>query len=556
MNFQRRIVEFLIFLAATASIPAQDPVFRVSTQLVETSVIATDGSGNPVTNLRKEDFSLLEDGKPMQIAQCYAAAAIAAGPPPALPKGVYTNRPELLPHSPRTVTAIVLDYLNTPWTAQTATREQLLDVLRKLDPNDIVALYTMGTELQVLHDYTTDRKSLVEQLGKSPGLLSLRSRDTGELLRLSSARWERAFGERSAQADNASRATLQRSRTLLTLQTLSILARHMAGIPGRKNLVLMSAGFPLTVLPQTTTTVKVIMSETHGLRIDNMPNPASTANAGEASLFLDTMDRTLDSINAAGVSIYGIDVNGLLVPMTPAEDGSIFNVANRDLAAANSAVGDNHASLAELSSRTGGLSTLRSNDISGALSRVLTDARHAYTLTYYSPNDRLDGKARKIDIRTSRPDIKLRYRNTYVPADHSKVTQSARNELSSALTIPISQNAILLTAHLQPGQSGQIDAAVQIESRQLALLPNKDRWTGAVDILLYQLFPDGKMKGQQLALPLNLDSAAYQTLLRKGLIVRKSLTREKDAFALRIVVRDANTGNIGTLDAPFAHLSN
>ncbi|MBI4893806.1 MAG: VWA domain-containing protein [Acidobacteria bacterium] len=543
-----------IILYLNAALPAQDPVFRVSSRLVEISVIADGADGKLVSDLKKEDFSLFEDGKPQQLSHCFTAASLeSAGPPPVLPKGVFSNRPELLPHSPRTVTAIIIDYLNTPWSAQTATREQLLRFLRTLEPSDVVALYTMGTELNILHDYTTDRKSLIDQLSKSPGLLSLRSRNDSELINLSASRWERAFGENSARADNASRATLQRSRTLLTLDSLATVARHLAGLPGRKNLVLMSAGFPLSILPQTETTVKVIMSETKGLRIDNMPIASSAMGSGEASLFLDTMNRVINTVNTTGVSIYGVDVLGLIVPISSAEGGSTFEIANRDLASF-SPVSANHASLAELSARTGGLATLRSNDIEGSLRRALNDARYAYTLAYYTPNDRLDGKPRRIEIRTNRPGVKLRYRNIYTPIDETRTASAAKGELQNALSSPISQNSLLLTAQLQPAENGQFHLALQIESRQLSLKENGGQWTGSVDILLYQGSLDGKLRGQQISLPLKLDANSYKSVLQKGLILRKTLTREKDARYLRIVVRDASSGNIGTLDARLESL--
>src|SRR5215217_1158400 len=43
--------------------PAQDEVVRVTTNLVQADVIVTDKSGRQVTDLRPEDFEVLEDGK-------------------------------------------------------------------------------------------------------------------------------------------------------------------------------------------------------------------------------------------------------------------------------------------------------------------------------------------------------------------------------------------------------------------------------------------------------------------------------------------------------------
>src|SRR5689334_896169 len=43
--------------------PPQDEVIRVTTNLVQADVIVTDKSGRQVTDLRPEDFEVLEDGK-------------------------------------------------------------------------------------------------------------------------------------------------------------------------------------------------------------------------------------------------------------------------------------------------------------------------------------------------------------------------------------------------------------------------------------------------------------------------------------------------------------
>ena len=42
----------------------EDPVIRVITELVELRVVVTDKKGQPITDLRREDFVLLEDGRP------------------------------------------------------------------------------------------------------------------------------------------------------------------------------------------------------------------------------------------------------------------------------------------------------------------------------------------------------------------------------------------------------------------------------------------------------------------------------------------------------------
>src|SRR5512146_3497712 len=51
-----------------AAIDKQTPTFKVDVKLVNVFVTVTDANGAPVGGLKKEDFKLLEDGHPEQIA--------------------------------------------------------------------------------------------------------------------------------------------------------------------------------------------------------------------------------------------------------------------------------------------------------------------------------------------------------------------------------------------------------------------------------------------------------------------------------------------------------
>ena len=52
---------------AQAPNPQQETVIRSTVRLVQVSVVVEDKKGNPVTNLKPEDFTLLDDGTPADI---------------------------------------------------------------------------------------------------------------------------------------------------------------------------------------------------------------------------------------------------------------------------------------------------------------------------------------------------------------------------------------------------------------------------------------------------------------------------------------------------------
>src|SRR5687767_11013598 len=118
----KKLVSAALFAGtAAAGLLAQQettPIFRAGTTLVEFSVVATDENGQPVTDLKPNEISIVQNGKPQPIAffrfEGSAFTPDAVEPPrESIAPGIFTNRPEYSPGPARNVTAIVLDSLNT-----------------------------------------------------------------------------------------------------------------------------------------------------------------------------------------------------------------------------------------------------------------------------------------------------------------------------------------------------------------------------------------------------------------------------------------------------------
>jgi len=130
---------------------------KVSTRLVQASVVVEDKHGNPVTGLKKEDFTLLDDKQPQTISVFSVTTnRIPSTPSPPTPPDTFTNRISGSRDVPSNVAVILLDGLNTEFTDQAFARQQVIKFLLQIEPQDRVALYTLGNELQILHDFTGD----------------------------------------------------------------------------------------------------------------------------------------------------------------------------------------------------------------------------------------------------------------------------------------------------------------------------------------------------------------------------------------------------------------
>jgi hypothetical protein len=70
--------------------------------------------------------------------------------------------------------------------------------------------------------------------------------------------------------------------------------------------------------------------------------------------------------------------------------------------------------LRELAGNTGGAVVLNTNDVKGGLARITSDLGAYYLMQYYSTNAKLDGKYRRITVKTKRPGIQVRARDGYL----------------------------------------------------------------------------------------------------------------------------------------------
>jgi VWFA-related protein len=141
--------------------PPDSPVIRTTTHLVQVSVVVTDKKGQPITGLKKENFTPTDESNPQQIAFLSAEAPRPATPTTPLPKNVYTNRYELKGQDPGAVTVVLFDSLNTSPQDQEYLRQQVVKFLKILKPQDHVAIYALTTKLLLLHEFTQDSSALV-----------------------------------------------------------------------------------------------------------------------------------------------------------------------------------------------------------------------------------------------------------------------------------------------------------------------------------------------------------------------------------------------------------
>ena len=279
----------------------QVPVFRSSAHLVQVNFVVHDSHGRPIDDLKKTDFLVTENGKPQPISFFWEASADKSAAPSApLPPHIFSNVIAQNRDVPTSVTVVLLDLLNTSWNDQLYARKGLLKFFQQLQPQDRVAIFALGRHsLTLLPDYTTDASSLIARLEKATGEIPTEL-DASTVNTDAQSELRNLGLDAIADASQREADFYTSGRIVNTLSTLEAIAQHLSGVPGRKNLIWLSGGFPLTI------------------GFDEVPTIGSTR---EQRTFTREMDAAVRALNNSGVAVYPVDARGLMI--VPGFDASV-----------------------------------------------------------------------------------------------------------------------------------------------------------------------------------------------------------------------------------------
>jgi VWFA-related protein len=537
---------------------------RVSTRLVQVNVVVTRHNGQPVPGLTADDFEIWDTGHKQKISSFSVQSSEAvAKATAALPPGTYTNRIEQQAGAPASVTVILLDGLNTHFEDQTYAKKRLIRFLDQIQPDDHVGLYTLGSGLRVLHDFTADSSSLLTALKDyakrksleakgsergQPGATAAAPYAANPSKASPDARIEMGLDDYLQQTEQPSADWYSMDRTLTTLDAVTAIARRLSQIPGRKNLVWVASSFPFTI-------------------------GAGTANAqnvtrGQRS-FGPEIERTERALNNANVAIYPVDARGLVGkseanPNVSAAQSGASHVPSpfrsRMEAESPTITGlgqltPTHDTMDVLADETGGRAFYGSSDIMGSIRRVFEDSRLTYTLGYYPSDSNWDGKFHEIKVKVRKSGANVLYRKGYLAlAEKPLDAEDQRAAMMKTAGEPLDATAIGLTVHESPRpQPAVLPLTVNIETQGVVFSQQSGRWVASLNLLFAQMGPGGQMvKGLTQPVRMHLTDDEYHQLLEKGLSISGKLGISSSAEKLRVIVLDDASGAEGSVTVPLA----
>jgi VWFA-related protein len=581
---------------------AQQPpgvTFQVEVNYVDVDVVVTDDQGRFVTGLTRDDFTVLEDGKPQKI-DTFSLVEIPVEKPDeivvegrTIPADTRTNRK---PFAGR-VYVIVLDDLDVSAMRSTPVRDAARRFVREhMAANDLGAVvYTSGRS-DAAQEFTTNRELLIRAIDKFQG----RRMRSLSLERLDEYYQRIAYGynlrndadpntgsinsqDPAGYGRTSDPTELERgTRALTVLDTLKNTAEFLGSVRGRRKAVLFfSEGLDYPIRD---------VFGAHDATVIIRATQDAISTAARANVNYYTIDprglagMTTDFMESAGIG-NGVGTTGpvLLVPGTntpvsgvTGASGGVFNVQDELLQEFRTS----QDTLRELAEQTGGLAAVNTNDVTPAFQRIADANSRYYVLGYYPPTHPRDGRFHKIEVRVTRPGVRVEARRGYASPRGRTAAERKRDEaarqarearrpdgkrtstpLIGALTSPIQQSGLTFSVQAAPfkhtADEASIALAIEIDGVRLpyAAPDAKGLASNKIELSFFGLSDRGKaVSAAWSELELNLRPETRDRVTAHGVRANPRISLPPGRYQVRIGARETVGGQTGSvfydLDVP------
>jgi VWFA-related protein len=516
---------------AAPQIPAQAPahtpaVVKVTTEIVLVNVVARDKHGNVIEGLKRDDFTVLEDGKKQDIAsfdfekvdQMVMAGAAGETVTGTAEKGglLNTKVQKSLDARDRRLMLMFFDFsAMEPDDIDRTVAAGKKYVQKMMQPADLVALMSLSSNLSLDLDFTDDKDKILAKLSSYNN-----SAGQGFENGLEGSSSGEAETSGSYTPDDTDYNTFSADRKLLALESVM---SAMGKIPQKKSLIYFS----------------------NGITQSGIDNQSALREATAAAV-------------RANVSIYPVDVRGLssFPPGGQAQAASLHgNAAYTGASILNDLNGNDSSqeTLYTLAADTGGKAFMDTNDLSGVFSVVQKDTSAYYVLGYTSSNHLKDGRYRRLKVTVNRPDVKLEYRaGYYAGRDYQHMGTSDReaqleDELAAELPdtdLPVYAGAAYFR---QDDTHYYLGVSLVIPGSQIPFVSAQEKDKATIDII-GQVLEDGKLPVGRLRDTVKLTLDSSQQVRRKNVQYNTGFMLAPGNYHLKFVVRENSTGRMGSFE--------
>ncbi len=543
-----RVVTLLVLTQAGLLVSAQTPqpqgaspqspqaVFRATAHLIVQTVTVRDKNGKAVLGLTAKDFVVTEDGQPQDIAfveyEALDAApassqAVTTGhetPPATTASTVASTTPDVVSvpgdatYRGRRLVVLYFDLSTMPFFDKIRTFENAATyITKRMTSADMVAIMVYdGAGVRLKQNVTADRAALgdvIQALMKAADDVQNGLSDNFDP--------GGAFGE-----DDATFNVFATDRQLAALQTA---VTDLGPLPEVKTLVYLGSGLSL-----------------HG--IDNQAQLRATVNAAVR----------------ANVTLNPIDAQGLVAtaPLgnaTRASPGGV-GMFSGTLAFAQIANGQQaQDTLYALAKDTGGKAMFDNNDLSLGIVQAAQAVTGYYMIGYYTKNVAQDGRFRRVKISVANGlSADLAYRAGYYgdKAFSKFTTADKERQLAEALKLddPITDIPMGIGVNYFQLNRNEYYVPVSVRMPGSELTRPKPGGTARVEIDMIGEVKDTygvTIRNMRDTIATTLDAAKAADAAKRPIQDETGFTLLPGSYVIKVLVRDATTGHIGTLEKSF-----
>jgi VWFA-related protein len=401
------------------------PVIRRGVNFVSVDVIVTDNKGNPVEDLKQEDFEVFEDNQrqdveTFQIIKIDQSTAALSSPLSEIRSTADEEREAARPDV--RIFAIFLDDYHVRLGTSMGVRSPLMRFIeQQIAPGDLVGIMY---PLLPVADFSLTRNhgAIIEAIQNFQG-------------RKFNYEPRNQFEEQYAYYPAA---TVEKIRNQVSMSALRGLAIKLGGYrEGRKSLIYVSEGFTAQLPAQLNDPVAAMPGmgnparRTPGVEPTN-PRAESIEFFNQAELLGD-MREVYDAANRSNTAIYALDPRGLAAFEYDINEGAGMQTDRKALQSSQD-------TLRVLAGETDGRAIVNRNDLDAGLRQIVRDSSAYYLLGYNSSQAPSDGKFHAIKVRVKRPGVQVRARKGYwaLTSEETARVTNPKPEAPTAVTAALS----------------------------------------------------------------------------------------------------------------------
>jgi VWFA-related protein len=451
-------------------------VENIDVRVIDVDVIVTDRRGNFVPGLKKEDFEILENGVPKTISNFYEVEGNRAKAVVADEVGGRVTEPAPAANDEEIKRRIIfyVDNLSlNPFNRNRVFKQMKEFVKTAMRPGDEAMIATYNRSMKVRVPFTRDIaqiESIVDSLAKESGLgVAARSEQKTTQDRIRDAQsYEEAIATARTYASSIEHDLRQ------GVASLNALMSTLAGVDGKKILVLTSEGFPMQPGRDMFAFIEDIA------RDKGWNNIGGTQLEGMSFDGTNLIQSVAKTANANDITLYTVHAAGLQA----ANEMSAENARPTSMIVSHAAMSNTTESMQMMAQMTGGLASINTNNFELAFQKIQRDLQSYYSIGYRAGTERVD-RQRYLTVRTKNKDYRVRSRQTFV---EKSVYAEMSDRVVASLLYRVKDNDLGILPRVGtplPVDDGLFRVAVDVKipMESLTLLPQGDaEYVGGFDV--------------------------------------------------------------------------